>query len=251
MDLPGDEGTFTLIKSETGEQFDTDMQDISKDKHVPVSSFDHASLLIRKIKEEVNVDDSSPQLCGESEIEPDYISAHTTQTAYCGEPQEEGQSHNAFLLVNKCIKSDLSDHNIYDTTMDAQRKMKEAPVVIDSEFRNSTTGQCQISSDIIKSEFSHTHMHVIESTQTSQDEKYEDNNLCPIEIFPTASVNQTDITHTAVNSQTSPEFDLRYGHTSYPKKYMSTPIGKRQHACPECDKHFTQAGNLHGHMFRV
>ena len=61
MDLP-DKETFTLIKSETdesGEYFDTDIKDASKDICVPVSSFDHESLQISKIKEEVNADDCS------------------------------------------------------------------------------------------------------------------------------------------------------------------------------------------------
>ena len=60
MDVPDDEETFTLIKSDTDEsvnQFDTYIQDASKDNCVPVSSFDYESLQITKIKEEVEAED--------------------------------------------------------------------------------------------------------------------------------------------------------------------------------------------------
>ena len=46
MDVPDDEETFTLIKSDTDEsvnQFNTYIQDASKDNCVPVSSFDYES----------------------------------------------------------------------------------------------------------------------------------------------------------------------------------------------------------------
>ena len=47
MDVPDDEETCTLIKSETdepGEQLDTYIQDASEDICVPVPSFDHEYL---------------------------------------------------------------------------------------------------------------------------------------------------------------------------------------------------------------
>ena len=47
MDLPDDEETLTLIKSETdepGEQLDTYIQDASEDICMPVPSFDHKYL---------------------------------------------------------------------------------------------------------------------------------------------------------------------------------------------------------------
>ena len=75
MDLPDYKETLTLIKSEineSGEYFDTDMQDASTDICVPLSSFDHASLQISKIKEEVNADDCSLMMRIEKETGPDY-----------------------------------------------------------------------------------------------------------------------------------------------------------------------------------
>ena len=51
MDLPDDEETFTLIKSETdepGEQLDTYIQDVSEDICVTVPSFDHDYLQKKK-----------------------------------------------------------------------------------------------------------------------------------------------------------------------------------------------------------
>ena len=63
MDLPDDEETFTLIKSETdepGEQLDTYIQDASEYIGVTVPSFDHEYLQkITTIKEEVEAEDCS------------------------------------------------------------------------------------------------------------------------------------------------------------------------------------------------
>ena len=73
MDLPDDKETFTLIKSETNEsvnQFDTYIQDASKDICVPVSSFDHESLQITKIKEEVTADNCSLMMNIDNETKP-------------------------------------------------------------------------------------------------------------------------------------------------------------------------------------
>ena len=95
MDLPDDKETLTLIKSETdesGEQLDTDLQDASKDTCVPVPSFDHESLQMTNIKEEVNDDDCSLMMRIEKETGPGHIS--TIHTAYRDEPHMHDQPND-------------------------------------------------------------------------------------------------------------------------------------------------------------
>ena len=150
MDLPDDKETLALIKSETDEsveQHDTYLQDASKDICVPLASFDHESLQIRKIKEEVIADDCSLMMMIEKEIERGYIS--TIHTSYHDEPHMDYQPNSALSLVNKCIKSESFEHIVHhrtdtDMTIYAQEHLETASVVIYSEFSNSTTGQCHI-----------------------------------------------------------------------------------------------------------
>ena len=197
MDLPDDKETLTLIKYETdesGEQFDTDLQDASKDICVPLSSFDHESLPISKIKEEVNADDCSLMMRIEKGTEPDYIS--TIHTAYCDEPHMVDQPNSSLSLVNKCIKSESSEHIVHhhtnmDMTIYAQQHFEEtAPVVIDSIFSNSTTGQCHINIDTVTTEVSK------ESTHSCPKLNHESDNLCHIEMFSAADINQAKLSHT-------------------------------------------------------
>ena len=110
MDLPGDKDTLTLIKSETdesGEQWDTYIQDASKDICVPLSSFDHDSLQITNIKEEVEAEDCSLMMSIGNETEPHYTS--TIHTAHRDEPHMDDEPNNTLSLI-KLIKSESSEH---------------------------------------------------------------------------------------------------------------------------------------------
>ena len=132
MDLPDDKETLTLIKSETdvsGEQFDTDLQDASKDICVPLSAVGHESLQISKIREEVNADDCSLMMRIEKETEPVYISA--ILTAYRDEPHMDDQPNSALPLVKKCIKSECLEHIVHhhsdmDMTIYAQQQLRNS-----------------------------------------------------------------------------------------------------------------------------
>ena len=265
MDLPDDKETLTLIKSEineSGKYFDTDMQDASTDICVPLSSFDHASLQISKIKEEVNADDCSLMMRIEKETGPDYIS--TVHTVYRDEPHMDDQPDNKLSFINKCIKSEYSDHILHhhtnmDVTICAQQHIEKASVVIDSEFSNSTTGQCHINIDTIKTEVSRS------STQSCPKLKRESNNLGNISVFSTANVNPTKLSCTKVNTHIFPECDQICGKNSHLNQYILTdaeemnPCNNKcaqtstlgQHMltnCVPCDMNCTQTGGLHQHM---
>ena len=98
------------MKSETdesGEQLVTYIQDASKDIYVPVSSFDHDSLQITKIKEEVEAEDCSLMMSLDNETEPHYTS--TIHTAYHDEPHVDDQPNNTLSLI-KLVKSESSEH---------------------------------------------------------------------------------------------------------------------------------------------
>ena len=97
MDSPDDKETFTLIKSETNEsvnQFDTH---ICIKRHMCSTSFDHESLQITKIKEEVEAEDCSLMMRIANETEPQYTS--TIHTAYRDEPHMDDQPHNTLSLI--------------------------------------------------------------------------------------------------------------------------------------------------------
>ena len=222
MDLPDDKKTSTLIKSatdESGEQFDTDLQDASKDICVPLSSFGHESLQISKIKEEVNADDCSLMMRIEKETEPGYRS--TVHTAYCDEPHMDDQPNSALSLVHKYIKSESSEHIVHhhtamDMTIYAQQHIETAPVVIDSEFSNSTTDQCRINTDTVKTGVSKS------STQYCPKLNHESDNLCHIEVFSAANVNQAKLSHTKVNPHVLPECGQQYGQNFHLNRHMFT-----------------------------
>ena len=263
MDLPDDKETFTLIKPETNESggyFDTDIQDASKNICVPVSSFDHESLQISKIKEEVNADDCSLMIKIEKETVPDYIS--TVHTAYRDEPHMDDQPDNTF--INKCIKLESSEHIVHHhTNMDmmiyAQQHIEKASVVIDSEFSNSTRGQCHINIDTIKTEVSGS------STQSCPKLRHEGDNLGHIDVFSTANANLTKLSSTKVNTLVFPECDQRYGKKFHLNQYILTDaeeINPCNNKCAQtntvgqhmltnyvpCDTNCTQTGGLHQHM---
>ena len=110
MDVPDDEETFTMRKSDTDEsvnQFDTYIQDASKDNCVPVSSFDYKSLQITKIKEEVKAEDCSLMLSIENETDSHYAS--TIHTAHRDEPNMDDQPNNTLTLIT-LMKSESSEH---------------------------------------------------------------------------------------------------------------------------------------------
>ena len=265
MDLPDDKDTLTLIKSETdesGEQFDTDLQDSSKDICVPLSSFDHESLQISKIKEEVNADDCSLMIKIENETEPGYRS--TVHSAYCDEPHMDDQPNNALSLVHKCIKSESSEHSVHHhTNMDmmiySQHHIETAPGVIDSEFSNSTTDQCRINTDTVKTGVSKS------STQYCPKLNQDSDNLCHIEVFSAANVNQAKLSHTKVNPHVLPECSHQYGQHFHLNRHMFTDA-EEKHCCDiqitqtssptphiltnsvDCDKNCTQTDGLVQHL---
>ena len=227
MDLPDDKETLTLIKSETdesGEQFDTDLQDASKDISVPLSSFDHESMQISKIKEEVNADDCSLMMSNEKETE--LVDISTIHTAYCDEPHMVDQPNSALLLVHKCIHSETSEHIVHhhtnmDMTIYAQQHIGTAPVVTDSECSNSTTDQCHSNTDTIKTDLSKL------STQSCPKLNHESDNLCHIEVFSSANVNQAKLSHTKVNPHVSPECGPQYGQNCHLNQRMLTDTEKK------------------------
>ena len=67
----------------------------------------------------------------------------------------DDQPDNTLSFINKCIKSESSDHIVHhhtNVTICAQQHIEKASVVIDSEFSNSTTVKCHINIDTIKTE---------------------------------------------------------------------------------------------------
>ena len=221
MDLPDDKDTLTLIKSETDEsreQFDTDLQDASKDICVPVSSFGHESLQISKIKEEVNADDCSLMMRIEKETEPGYIS--TIHTAYC-DPHMVNQPNSTLSLVHKYIKSESSEHSVHhhtnmDMMIDVQQHIETPSVVIDSEFSNSTTDQCRINTDTVKTGLSKS------STQYCPKLNHESD----IEVFSAANINRAKLSHTKVNRHVLPECSHQYGQHFHLNRHMFTDAEK-------------------------
>ena len=110
MGAPDDEETFTLKKKDTDEsvnQFNTYIQDASRDNCVPVSSLDYESLQNTKIKEEVEAEDCSLMMNIENETEPHYTS--TIRTAHRDELNMDDQPNNTLSLI-KLMKSESSEH---------------------------------------------------------------------------------------------------------------------------------------------
>ena len=244
MDLPDDKETLSLIKSETdekGEQFDTDLQDASKDTCVPLSSFDHESLQVSKIKEEVNADDCSLMMSNEKETERGYIS--TVHTTYCDETHMVDQPNSALTLVNKCIKSESSEHIVHqhtdmDMTIYGRQQIETAPVVIDSEFSNSSTYQCHFNTNTVKTEVSTS------STQSCPTLNHKSDNFCHIEVFSAANVNHAKLSRTKVNPHVSPECGQLYGTKIHLNQHMLTDSEEK--LC--CDKQITQTSNFSPHI---
>ena len=226
MDLPDAEETFTLIKSETNESGDTDLQDASNDNCALVSSFDYESLQITKIKEEVNADDCSLMMSNEKETEPDYIS--TVHTVYRDEPHMDDQPDNTLSFINKCIKSESSEHIVHHhTNMDMTTET--ASVVIDSEFSNSTTCQCHINIDTTKAEVSKLSTHSYSKLNHASD------NLCPI--VQNSHLNQYKLT----DAEKKNLYNAKFAQTSSLSQHVLAN-------CVDCDKNCTQTGGLDQHM---
>ena len=243
MDLLDDNETFTLLKSETdesGEQLDTYLQNASKDTCVPVSSFDHESLPISHIKKEDNADDCSLMMRIEQEAEPDYIS--TVHTAYRDEPHMDDQPNNTLSPVNKCIKSESSEHIVHhhtnmDMTIYAQQHIEKASVVI--EMFSAAKGQ-RYGKNSTLNQYMLTTTHTGEKQHTCPD--------CDKRFTRAGGVKQHMLIHTGEKQHACPDCDKRFTQAGHLKGHMLIHTEEKQHACPDCDKRFTRAGGLKQHM---
>ena len=216
MDLPDDEEIFTLIKSETDEsvnQFDTYIQDASKDNCVPVSSFGHESLQITKIKEEVEAENCSLMMCISNETEPHYTS--TIHTAHRDEPHMDDQPNNTLLHI-KLMKSESSKHIV---------ECGKRFILVNSSHTSDTS---QLDQHVL-------HQHVCPE--------------CDKRFTRAGHLKEHMLTHTGEKQHACPECDKRFTRAHQLKRRRLIHTGEKQHACPDCDKRFTRAGNLKEHMF--
>ena len=166
----------------------------------------------------------------------------------------DDQPNNTLSFINKCIKSESSEHIVHhhtnmDMTIYAQQHIENASVVIDSEFSNSTTGQCHINIDTITTEVSGS------SIQSCPKLNHKSDNLCHIEVVSTANVNPTKLSSTKVITHVFQECGRRYGQNAAEMNPCNNKCAQTstldQHMltnCVPCDTNCAQTGGLNQHM---
>ena len=222
MDVPDDEETFTLIKSDTDEsvnQFNTYIQDASKD----VSLFDYESLQITKIKEEVEAEDCSLMMSIENETEPQYTS--TIHTAHRDEPNMDDQPNNTLSLI-KLMKSESSEHIVESgksciLTSQLDRHMLHQHLCPECDKMFALAGDLTI--------------HMLTHTGGKQ-------HVCPAcdkRFTQVGHLRDHILIHTGDKHHVCPECDKRFTQAGHLKRHMLIHTGEKQHVCPECDKRFS------------
>ena len=223
------------MKSETdesGKQLVTYIQDASKSICVPVPSFDHDSLQITKIKEEVEVEDCSLMMRIENETEPHYTS--TVHTAHRDEPHMDDQPNNTLSLI-KLVKSESSEHIVecgkrFILTSQLGRHM----------LHQNSCSQCD-------KRFTWPWMlkrHMLIHTGDTHHACPE----CDKRFTQAGHLKRHMLIHTGDKHHVCQECEKRFTQAGDLKKHMLIHTGDKQHACPECDKRFTQAGHLKRHV---
>ena len=263
MDVSDDEETFTLIKSDTNEsvnQFDTYIQDASKDNCVPVS-FDFESLQITKIKMEVEAEDCSLMMRIGNETEPHYTSA--IHTAHRDEPNMDDQPNNTLSLI-KLMKSESSKHIVECgkrlLLVNSSHTSQLDRHMLDPECNKRFTQAGNLEQQMLTHTGDKKHVcpecdkrfarafnlkyHMLIHTGEKQ-------HVCPEcdnRFTRTCDLKRHMLIHTGDKQHVCQECDKRFARAGYLKVHMLIHTGEKQHACPECDKRFIRVSDLKKHM---